>query len=214
MRSPALPWTCLFCLCCALFIWSLFLYQSHWRQRIEVRTESGSREQGGCKVKDDCNKKPGDGEQGQAPRLDREGSELYCAGENGHSCVDETEAGNYVRIWIEVCEGKGEESKIHLLYIPYLFFDTDWTLFLMSHFFIFSKRSSCHHSLSAKSGWWWIISFDGYCIHRPEPRGMAGDTSVTCQPAPPQGPPLQYALILDNERSLEGEATAEITDPL
>ena len=25
---------------------------------------------------------------------------------------------------------------------------------------------------------------------------------------------LQYALILDNERSLEGEATAEITDPL
>lgn len=25
---------------------------------------------------------------------------------------------------------------------------------------------------------------------------------------------LQYALILDNERSLEGDATAEITDPL
>ena len=60
---------------------------------------------------------------------------------------------------------------------------------------------------------------------RPQRWGVAGDVNVT--PPPPTTQPhrqicstfvpplhLQYALILDNERSLEGEATAEITDPL
>lgn len=61
---------------------------------------------------------------------------------------------------------------------------------------------------------------------RPQRWGVAGDVNVTPHTpphtttlpnllhlcAPP--PPLQYALILDNERSLEVEATAEITDPL
>lgn len=42
----------------------------------------------------------------------------------------------------------------------------------------------------------------------------------SCKSPPPYssllhlGAPLQSAHILDNERSLEGEATAEITDPL
>lgn len=60
---------------------------------------------------------------------------------------------------------------------------------------------------------------------RPRRRGVAGDVNVTRShksPHPLQptvnllhlGALLQYALILDNERSLEGKATAEITDPL
>lgn len=57
---------------------------------------------------------------------------------------------------------------------------------------------------------------------RPQHRGVAGDVNVTRSHfSPPHTPnlvhlgaPLQYALILDNERRLEGEATAEITDPL
>lgn len=57
---------------------------------------------------------------------------------------------------------------------------------------------------------------------RPQRWGVAGDVNVTHSHKSPHpaanllhlGAPLQYALILDNERSLEGEATAEITDPL
>ncbi len=57
---------------------------------------------------------------------------------------------------------------------------------------------------------------------RPRRWGVAGDVNVTHAHRSPRhtanllhlGAPLQYALILDNERSLEGEATAEITDPL
>lgn len=57
---------------------------------------------------------------------------------------------------------------------------------------------------------------------RPHRRGVAGDANVThshksLHPTTNLlhlGAPLQYAPILDNERSLEGEATAETTDPL
>lgn len=64
-------------------------------------------------------------------------------------------------------------------------------------------------------GWqWWIIIFDELLLRC--------DLGRECDPLKRNlspnllhlGTHLQSALISDNERSLEGDATAEITDPL
>lgn len=70
-------------------------------------------------------------------------------------------AGNYVRFWIYSPKPRLQWGRI---IEPQWFFVTDWTLHLsesLFFFFIFSKRSSCHFSLSAKSSRRWIISLDG-----------------------------------------------------
>lgn len=77
MRSSGLPWTCLFCLCAALFIGSLFFfffYQLLWKWRIEARTKSGWQGTGGVSCKEWL-RETRDRERGQAQTLTRENTE-------------------------------------------------------------------------------------------------------------------------------------------
>lgn len=141
-------------------------------------------------------------------------------------------------------EAKGEDLTENKLWIEYLVSknehicmvetDSDGTEEILNRFlgwlmikswnycdFLYSLNPACVICLyqPKDDGWRWWIIFDG-CGETLLLEGATWDVNVTHSNliSPPNllhlGAHLQSALISDNERSLEGDATAEITDPL